>query len=612
MMKKLILILILFVSVLFPQNDLNNRFMLANSYEQAGEFERAKLILEDLYAKQPENYQFFEALNRVYLQLKNYEGSEKIIKDRIAKNPQDVNMYGLLGKTFHLRGEEKKAFEIWDEAIELSSHNLGVYKLIANYAIERREFTKAIEVLNRGKERAPEPGIFSYDLASLYSLTMNYTKTAEEYVSLLRSIPAEIHNIRSRMTGYLNKPEALKETITVFEKEENKTQEINLILAWLYTDNKNFDAAFRLYIEFDRSKGSNGGEIFNFAQQLYNLREFETAARVFAEIFDEYASSPLASASKLWYAKSVEEQLRITEAANSDNWKPVKKTTAYSTEEADKLINIYIDLSTRERAVGDMKDEAIYRTGRIYLYIKNEPAKAEEFFRKLVDNYPLSSFASLSAIELSSIFIKRVELEDALSCLQKVSQFPRATDEQKNRGKLLTAEIYFYRKEFDPAKRLLAQILTNLKDNSANDAIELSLLLNTKMNDSLSLLTFADAELLTAQERFDEAKLKYSSISAEKGGFILGSLAKLKEAEIELALNNTERSIELLESISGEESRNIYSDKALYLLGNIFEYSLNDSQKAVEIYEKLLAKFPGSLYLDEARDRILNLRKKLS
>ena len=81
---------------------------------------------------------------------------------------------------------------------------------------------------------------------------------------------------------------------------------------------------------------------------------------------------------------------------------------------------------------------------------------------------------------------------------------------------------------------------------------------------------------------------------------------------MELAAGNTDKSVEMLDSIADEESKNIYSDKALYLLGNIYEFGLNDTTKAIEKYEELLAKYPSSLYLDDARDEILKLRNKAS
>jgi outer membrane protein assembly factor BamD (BamD/ComL family) len=61
-----------------------------------------------------------------------------------------------------------------------------------------------------------------------------------------------------------------------------------------------------------------------------------------------------------------------------------------------------------------------------------------------------------------------------------------------------------------------------------------------------------------------------------------------------------------------EKEKNIYSDKALYLQGNIYQFAKKDIPKAIEIYESLLAKFPNSIYLDDARESINKLKNKLS
>jgi len=96
--------------------DMNNRFMLAQSFEQAGEFQKAMEILEELIKRQPDNYQFFDALNRMYINLKKYDKSAVLIEQRLNKNPHDLNLWGMLGSTYHVMGNEPKAFEIWDEA----------------------------------------------------------------------------------------------------------------------------------------------------------------------------------------------------------------------------------------------------------------------------------------------------------------------------------------------------------------------------------------------------------------------------------------------------------------------------------------------------------------
>jgi predicted negative regulator of RcsB-dependent stress response len=193
-----------------------------------------------------------------------------------------------------------------------------------------------------------------------------------------------------------------------------------------------------------------------------------------------------------------------------------------------------------------------------------------------------------------------------------VAERPKIPEDQKNSSKYLLARIDFYKGNFREAKNQLVQILSNLSDNYANDAIELSLLLNTTMNDSSELIRYADAEFLADQKKFTEAAEKYHLVAQNPKAFMLKNVAELREAEMELAAGNNDKSIEMLQNIAGEDSKNIYADKALYLLGRIYEFGLNDSSKAIEKYEELLAKFPNSLYLDDARDEIIKLSKKAS
>ena len=79
-----------------------------------------------------------------------------------------------------------------------------------------------------------------------------------------------------------------------------------------------------------------------------------------------------------------------------------------------------------------------------------------------------------------------------------------------------------------------------------------------------------------------------------------------------LALDDYQTTIGLFEKIVEEGGKNIYADKALYLLGKVYEFGIRDNAKAIEMYEKLLAKFPSSIYLDDARNGINNLKDKIS
>ena len=194
-------------------------------------------------------------------------------------------------------------------------------------------------------------------------------------------------------------------------------------------------------------------------------------------------------------------------------------------------------------------------------------------------------------------------LDAAATFFQKVTARPKIPEDQKNGSKYLLARIDFYKGNFKEAKNQLVQILNNLGDDYAND---------TSMNDSSELVRFADAEFLADQKKFLEAAEKYHLVAENPKAFMLKNIAELREAEMELAAGDNNKSIEMLQKIAGEESKNIYADKALYLMGRIYEFGLNDSSKAIEKYEELLAKYPNSLYLDDARDEILKLRNKTS
>lgn len=195
---------------------------------------------------------------------------------------------------------------------------------------------------------------------------------------------------------------------------------------------------------------------------------------------------------------------------------------------------------------------------------------------------------------------------------QKLIQGNSIPQEEKNYALYKDAKISFFEGNFGIGRDLLKDIIGSYKDDNSNDALELALLLNTMVNDSSNLVVFASAELLSEQKKFSQAREKYLIISQNPQVFALQNLAKLRVAEMDLALDNYDSSLKLFQEIANEKEKNIYSDKALYLEANIYQYAKKDRAKAIETYESLLAKFPNSIYLDDARESINKLKNKIS
>jgi tetratricopeptide (TPR) repeat protein len=592
-------------------NDDNNRFLLGENYEQSGYPDKAKEIYEDLYRRNSSNIQYFISLNRIYVLLKQYDSSVKLLEEKLSINPQDINLYGLLGSTYYLMGNETKAYSVWEDGVNKLPQNEINYRMIADYAIERRDFEKAIDFLKRGKKISDDPLLYSFDLGNLYSLTMQYKEAAEEYLSIILKKPDQYPAVQTRISSYINKVTALQITIDVFERKRNEDN-INMskLLASLYMQGKIYEKAFEIYSDIDSKLKANGAELLNFAQDLYNEHQYEMGIKVLREVISRYPSSPVISGAKLGYAKTLEANLDA-EKDNETSWKPFSFQKTGDPQKVNEIITAFNEI-VKIYPQSEQAEEALLRIGILKDKKLNDPEGAKEILEKLIKQRVESKFAIKSFEELGDIYLQEGNLEKSKEMFQKLIQNNNIPEEEKNYARYKEAKISFYEGDFATGRELLNKIIVNYKDNNSNDALELSLLMNTMVNDSSNLVIFADAEMFSEQKKFSQAKEKYLVISQNLQVFVLQSLAKLRLAEMDLALDDYDSSLKMLQQVADEKEKNIYSDKALYLQGNIYQYAKKNNPKAIEIYESLLVKFPNSIYLDDARENINKLKNKIS
>jgi len=509
-------------------------------------------------------------------------------------------------------GNESKAYETWEEGLKILPENQMQYRVIANYAIQRRAFDKAIDYLKRGKAISQNPDLFSYDLANIYVLTMQFKEAAEEYCFILNLQPTQLSAVENRILTYSNKPGALLQTIEVLENwSKGDNISFDYLRARLYMEAKSFDKAYSIYLTIDERQQNKGLELYNFAQLVFNEGEYLLASKVYKDIINKYPESPYSSGSKLGYAKTLEAILDKETSIANPNWKPLSQSYLIDATQSNSVINSYIDLSNAY-PYSDIAFESYFRIGKIYFTKLNDLGEAKKYFEKIIKDASMSRFAIESSVQLGKIFIIEGDLQKAKDNFERIISNGRCTDENRNYANYQMARINLFEGSFTEAKTRLSKIITNLKDNTANDAIELSLFLNTASADSSNLLKFGKAEFLIEQRKFSEADELFRNIALDPNAFILHHVSKIREAEVELAMDNLDKSIGLLEKITDEAEKNIYADKALYLLSRIYQYGKKNYPKAIESYELLLAKFPNSLYQDDSRNAIIELRNKLS
>ncbi len=352
-----------------------------------------------------------------------------------------------------------------------------------------------------------------------------------------------------------------------------------------------------------------GKELYNFGRQMFSEKDYKLAAEVFKKITDDYPDSPVNSQASLGYARSLEASLLEDYEKTLPLWKPYFPLTKYQSEKTEEVLNAF-NVVVNLYKHSEPAYESMLRTAIIQFYLLNNYDEARRLLESIVKEAPLSKNSAEAYLELGNIALIEGKLDEAEKDFSSILKLLSASEEQKNKAIYKLGKVNFYQGNFEEAKKNLLKVLGNLKDNSANDAIELTLLLNPQMNDSSNLLTYTQAEFLAEQKKFDEAAVSYKKLAENQQAFVLRSISAINYGEMLIAVDNYNEAISVLENLSAEGEKNIYADKAVYLLAKINQFGLKNLAKAEEFYQKLLADFPKSIYADDARAQILFLQNK--
>ena len=586
----------------FAQNNpLANQIRLAKSFEAKGSFEEAEQIYAKIYDEQSKNYQFYNFYYNVLMNQKKYDKALNLVNTQLKVSPKHINVHGDLGTVFFQLGEEEKANEVWNNALSINPNNAFAYRTIADYLLDNRIIERAIEVLEKGNTVADDNTIFSYDIANLYSITMQYEKATREYCKILAQKPKQLNMIKNKIIGYINANQAVEATLRAVEdfyEEENQIYYLQLLAA-LYSRAGKDEKAFDTIIQIEKKTTNNGSSIFSFAQQESRFGNYNSAATAYNYIIRNYPESALYSESEIGYTRSLEEVLNNS-STSLNNWKPINIDLPKAINDYQKLTEAYSNLVNKysDNKIGW---EAEFRMAKIYSEKLNNYNKADSIFKKITGEVKSILYINESYFELAKIAIKKDELFETQRYLKKVIDGRMTKPPLLNSANYLLAKTKMWQGQFSESIGLFDKVIENPKEVNVNDALQYSLLLNTFKNDSTNLFLFFNADYLLERRKFNEAVTEFKKLAENKDLFLLKDFASLKYAQLLVALNNYEQTRIFLEKSGNCDEANIYQDRFLYLLGTNYYYGLNEQNKALKPLTKILDEFPNSIYFGKAR-----------
>ncbi len=578
----------------------NARFRLAETYLRGGQPDRAALVLEDLYAENA-SLLVYQKLSEAYQALKRYDDALALL-DRRRAGADDPALLTERAGLLYLKGDENAAFAQWQAVIDARPDDPGVYQQVYTAMLEYRLFERAIGVLEGARARLKNPDLFTYDLAYLYSLDGRHDSAAELYADLVARDPGRLAFVRSRLARFTETGEATDATIAVAERRARReplNRAFREWLVWLYVEKGDYAAALDAVRAIDRMGREEGGVLYGFARSAADAGAFAPALEAYTEILTRYPDAPAA-------AEALYGLGRLHESWGAGERRPDRADASAHTVQALDAYRRFARQYPNHPAVPDVQR----RTGRLELDVFHDAAAAEPLLREVATRYAQTEAGEEAAYDLGRAALMRGDLDAALIAFSALEEKLRVGD-LAERARYERALIDVYRGDFDAAQTLVDILNDNTSTDTANDAIELTvLLIENRGPDSLStpLRHYARARLLLRQHHAAAALDTLDALLAAFPGHNIADEATMLRAQALREAGRVDEAAAALAAFAGQFPQSYLADRSLLELADIEEYDRRDPAAALATLTRLLTDYPGSLFTADVRQRVRRLR----
>lgn len=577
----------------------DNDTKLAGHYFGKGQFEKAEIYYQKSFKKYDSQLYFDRYFLCLFYQEKFVE-AEKLVKKRIKRDPYTITNQFKLADVYKETNRENEADKIYDNLIQelppiqTRVENLGkTFQSKGMYDYALQTFLKGRKILKKGYG-------FQLELASLYSLLNRPSDMIEEYLNLLDYSPVYVRTVQTYLSRVVDF-ETDKELVEMLREEillkvqKNPDQEVyNEMFIWYYLQKKEFNGAVIQAKALDKKKDESGRrvlEIGNVCQANGAYREAMKAYQYVIDLGSKYPNYHIAVQSKL---AAEFEELTQRKSFTQDEIKTV----------AEDFEAALQDMGKTSRSLGVMEQLA-----RIYAFHLNDTKKAMTLVNECLE-LPVGrqEIARLKILK-GDIHVVSNDIWDASLLYMQVEK-AFSEDVIGHEAKFKNAKVFYYDGEFEYAKAQLDVLKASTSKLIANDAMQLSLLLQDNLGidtTTAPVQLYANADLLLTQNKFDEAIAILDSLERGYPFHSMVDEVLFKKAEIYEGQQNWSKAVELYTVVVESYSHDILGDDATMRLARIYETRLDNREKAAEYYKKILFDFSGSLYTAEAREKYRNI-----
>ena len=591
---RLTFVLLFCVSFVFSQT---NDSQLAYQYYQSAEYDKAIEIYKNL-SKGSNFSQHYNTFFQCLILSDNMPDAKKLAQKMIRQNSRSLNFQVDLYMVYIKMDDKINARKTNDKIHSELSKNLYQVVSVANTFVKYGFYQQALDCYHMVEEfNTDRISHYNIQKAQLYQYLNKDELMVEAYLSYLQNHPAQKITIVNYLQRYLDNNgidnsinyNFVKNGLLKYSQKEKESYLFSELLIWLFMNNNEFNLAYLQAKALDIRLNEDGERLYDLAETFLDNQEFDLAIKCYKYIISKGNDS--------YYF--IDAHINMLFALGEKKEVDLNKIDNLYQQTINKLGENYLTILL-------LNNYAHFKA-----FSLNDLETAQEILERCMK---FSNISKADLAECKLVYADVMLLSGNIwTSLLYYSQVEKDFKENPlgHEAKLRRAKISYYQGDFEWAQSQLDILKSSTSKLISNDAMDLSLLITDNLNldtSSVPMQIYARADLLFYQNRFEEAIIVLDSILINYIGHSLVDEIYFRKFEIYTMLQQTEKSIDMLEFIINHYSLDILYDDALFNLANIYETKLKNIEKASEYYEKILLKCSGSIYVSHSRKRYRKLR----
>ncbi len=563
---------------------------LAFNYIDAGEYEKAVTILEEVYSKN--KLLHLDKLLYCYQQLEQHDKALKFINELKPKN-NNPTLLVEEGYIYQLQKKQSEADKKYQEALNEIDKNANFAYNLGSIFERKVLLDWALKAYENGQKANPNLN-FDYQIAMIQGQLGNLEVMLNKLLDYGFNTPDGTSMVQNQLTRFLMDDTDGSFATTIRKNlllRTQKSQDVywNQFLSWFFVQQKEYGKAFIQEKAVYKRNPESFYNIVTLGSMAMEEKQFDDAKLILEFVLENTQDLDLQMKAH-HYLLSME-----MESATSKEY---------------PAIDLKLDELLKKYGISPHSLDLQILSAHFKTFYLNQSKLGIELLQNSL-KLPLNTREQAKVkMELADIMVYDEKFNQAILYYAQVEDNLK-NDVLAHEASLKLAKANFYKKDFDWTLQQVKVLKQSPSLLIANDAIEMFLLIqDNSAEDSLrvALQSYATADLKLYQNKKEEALQLFLTILQKHKGESIEEGTLFKVGKIYEEKGDFNKALTYYQNILDNHKDGIYKDEALFYSAEIYRKHLLDNEKAKALYEKVVLEHPDSLYYTESRKQYRTLR----